>query len=246
MGAQASKQAVRRLPKTAKAETLESAPLESPSTIRAQVEAEAEALAAERKTEAIQEESRDPQLHKLLTELGPVKIEPTMTKMRMSDAMLGIIHERKRLEEAESVPSSALENRVSIDELFTILEHRKRLDPGTLDQPGALEALGKKYKMDTPTLETLYKYYNTMAVMPAATDDKDERRLGVWVNSKAEWKQAVNDTLSRQKEAARKAKEAALKEEMMAPPTTNAITEEKKDETEQQKKERELKELFSD
>ncbi|KAF7722958.1 hypothetical protein EC973_002469 [Apophysomyces ossiformis] len=229
MGAQTSKHAARQLPRKARPETLASVPRESPSQLRSQ-----EPTAAETKTDFIIEDSRDPQLHKKLTELGPVKVEPTRTKMRPNDAMLRILHERQRIEDAESLDQTA---NLSIDELFSILEMRKRIESGKHND--TIQAIAKKHHVDTKDIDTLFKYYNTMAVMPAAAIENGERLDAVWVNDKQDWLRAVQDTEKRN-ERLRKQKEEAMKDHHQGEPAGG------KRETLEERRQRQLQELFEE
>ncbi|KAI8355609.1 hypothetical protein EDC96DRAFT_515991 [Choanephora cucurbitarum] len=205
MGAQTSKVA-RKLPTKARPETLQSAPKESPSTISPTVNA-----ASELKDDFIKQDSRDPHLLDNLRSLGPVTIQPTITKMRTSDTMLGIIKQRHEVEQKEIQGLRATDGTISIDSLFALLEQRKRLAPGELEKPETRKAIMEKYKVDDNTLSTLLKYYNTMAIMPPFLDDKEERRLGIWVTNSVEWESSVRKVEERNA-VIKKAKEDALKD----------------------------------
>ncbi|KAI8638405.1 hypothetical protein BD408DRAFT_25204 [Parasitella parasitica] len=206
MGAQTSKVA-RKLPTKPRPETLQSLPKESPSTVGPTISA----ASVEFKTEFIEEESRDPQLHENLKTLGPVTIPPTITKMRPTDTMLKIMEQRKQAEEKELGWHAVSEDNMSVDSLFTLMEQRKRLQPHEIDQPEVRQALLQKYKIDEPTLATLLKYYNTMAIMPPVIDDKEERRMGVWVADKVDWESQVRQVDQRNTEI-KKARQEALKD----------------------------------
>ncbi|KAI9486308.1 MAG: hypothetical protein EXX96DRAFT_548591 [Benjaminiella poitrasii] len=227
MGAQSSKVA-RKLPTKAKPETLQNVPKESPSTIDA-------SIVSEIKTNFIKSDSQDPHLLENLKILGPVKIPPTVTKMRTTDTMLGIMKHRKDAEEeALAETSDSTKSLISIDLIFDLFEQRKRLAPGEIDQPHVRQALLKKYKLDNEsTLSTLLKYYNTIAVMPALGDDKNERRLGVWVDNKVDWEKKVQQ-IEKKNEEIKKAKQEAIKDNNRAKKT---------DEHEQDKA---LKDLFDE
>ena len=125
--------------------------------------------------------------------------------------MLNIIHERRIAEKKEIKGLTVSDGLISIDSLFTLLEQRKRLQPGEIDQPQVRKAILEKYQINEPTLATLLKYYNTMAIMPPAIDDKEERRMGIWVNDKVEWESKVKAVDNRNKEI-KKAREEAIKD----------------------------------
>lgn len=125
--------------------------------------------------------------------------------------MLNIIQQRKQEEQREIKGLVVSDGLLSIDSLFTLLEQRKRLNPGEIDKPDVRQAILEKYKLDEPTLSTLLKYYNTMAIMPPALDDKEERRLGIWVNDKLDWENSVKAVDQRNAQI-KKAKQQALKD----------------------------------
>ncbi|CEP07526.1 hypothetical protein [Parasitella parasitica] len=209
MGAQTSKVA-RKLPTKPRPETLKNTPKESPSTVGLMAN-----TASEFKTEFIEEEGRDPQLHENLKSLGPVTVPPTITKMRTTDTMLKIMNQRKQAEEKELGWHTVSDENISIDSLFTLMEQRKRLQPGEIDKPEIRQALLQKYKIDEPTLSILLKYYNTMAIMPPAIDDKEERRMGVWVMDKVDWESQVRQVDRRNAEI-KKSRQEALKDNNQA------------------------------
>lgn len=129
--------------------------------------------------------------------------------------MLGIINKRHEAEKREIKGLTVSEGMISIDSLFTLLEQRKRLNPGEIEKPEVRQALLEKYKLDEPTLSTLLKYYNTIAIMPPAIDDKEERRMGVWVNDKVDWESRVKKVDERNLRI-KKAREEAIKDNSRA------------------------------
>lgn len=133
--------------------------------------------------------------------------------------MLGIIQKRNEAEKKEIKGLTVSDGLISIDSLFTLLEQRKRLDPEEIDKPEIRQALLKKYEIDDPTLSTLLKYYNTMAIMPPAIDDKEERRVSVWITDKVDWETQVrnvherNEKIKKERQEAIKDNNRALKQE---------------------------------
>ncbi|CAO3637954.1 unnamed protein product [Cunninghamella blakesleeana] len=248
MGAQASKQVTRKLPKTARPETLTSTPRQSPATLQRQpdIDFKEEDLLKDL-------EKSNPQLLKNLAEIGPVTIPPTVTRMRKSDKMLGIIHERQRIEQEEEKDLETGQ-RINTDKLFTILDSRKHLPSKTTvlltyddneKSKKEWEELGQQFKIDASKMKLLYKYYNTITVMPPSNpDDKDERRTGLWIENKEEWKKAVDQTQERHR------LEKQLEEEKPTPEQDYKLTKEKEklDQTltEEERREKRLKNLFSD
>lgn len=148
--------------------------------------------------------------------------------------MLNIMKQRKEAEEKELKGYTVTDENMSIDSLFTLLEQRKRLQPGEIDKPEIRQAMLEKYKIDEPTLGTLFKYYNTMAIMPPAIDDKEERRLSVWVTDMVDWEKQVRQVDQRNAEI-KKARQEALKD-------NNRAKKEKEDNTE----DKALKDLFDE
>jgi hypothetical protein len=125
--------------------------------------------------------------------------------------MLGIMKHRHEAEKKELKGLTVTEDAISIDSLFTLLEQRKRLAAGEIDTPQVRQAILHKYKIDEPTLATLLKYYNNLAIMPPAIDDKEERRMGVWVTDKTDWANQVK-AVDRRNAEIKKAKEEAIKD----------------------------------
>lgn len=133
--------------------------------------------------------------------------------------MLGIIQKRHEAEQKEIKGLTVSDGLISIDSLFTLLEQRKRLNPGEIEKPEIREALLKKYEIDEPTLSTLLRNYNTMSIMPPAIDDKEERRVSVWINDKVDWETQVrsvhtrNEKIKKERQEAIKDNNRALKPE---------------------------------
>jgi hypothetical protein len=144
--------------------------------------------------------------------------------------MLGIVHERKKADSKELT-----EGIISIDAVYSLLEERKRLNPGEVDLVSTRQRWIEKYKVDQGTLSALLKYYGTMAVMPVAADDKEDRRMGVWVSDKADWERKVREVEERN-EKIEKAKKDALKD-------NNREKDGKENMSQEEKK---LKDLFED
>lgn len=147
--------------------------------------------------------------------------------------MLGIITKRQQEERREVKGLTVSDGLISVDSLFTLLEQRKRMNPGEIDKPDIRQALLKKYEIDEPTLSTLLKYYNTMAIMPPSIDDKEERRMGVWVTDKKDWEAQVK-TVDERNKAIKKARQEAMKD-------NNRATKPKENEQDQK-----LKDLFDE
>ncbi|KAI9246617.1 hypothetical protein BY458DRAFT_484502 [Sporodiniella umbellata] len=225
MGANASKVA-RKLPTVARPDTLKKAPLQSPATLEEQIK-----LASELKPEFLEEDGRDPHLDRHLKTIGTVSIPPTITKMRTTDNMLGIVSQRQKAD-AQELTS---EGTITIDSFFSLLEERKRLSPGEADLESTQQGWTKKYGIDPHTLSTVLKYYSTMAIMPVALDDKEDRRAGVWVTDRVDWETKVKQVEERNK-LIEAAKQKAIED-------NNRIKSEQGSSTSDQKK---LKDLFEE
>ncbi|KAG2228277.1 hypothetical protein INT45_011069 [Circinella minor] len=245
MGAQASKEVARRLPKQVKNDNL-SKPTSSPSSIQDDYRQSGKVSLSEEP----EVEERDPELHRKLAELGPVKIEPTYTRMRTSDNMLHIMRERQRIEEDEDLGRlSQVPNRTTIDVIFSALEQRKRLAPGDLDNDKVLKGLSRDYELDVPTLKTLYKYFNTITVLPARVDDEKNRKHGIWAENRQEWQQAMDAAIARNEEIKKKSQEKKLTTEQKQEQQFETTKTDKKSErplTEEEKREKRLQDLFED
>lgn len=156
--------------------------------------------------------------------------------------MLGILRERQRVESDEQTTNN---HRITTDALFSVLEHRKHLSPNALDdQPGKWEELSKECGgVDVSSLKALFKYYNTITVMPPANpEDKSERRQGLWVENKVDWKALVEETQKRH-QLERQAKENSLRD------TEQKIDQQQQPqskESQEDRRQRHLKDLFVD
>jgi hypothetical protein len=155
--------------------------------------------------------------------------------------MLGILRERQRVENDDQTTT----NRITTGALFSVLEHRKHLSPNALDsKPEKWDELSKECGgVDVASLKTLFKYYNTITAMPPANpEDKSERRQGLWVENKVDWKTAVEETQKRH-QMERQAKENSLRdteqklEQQQAPQSK---------ESQEERRQRHLKDLFVD
>ncbi|ORX52425.1 hypothetical protein DM01DRAFT_1336796 [Hesseltinella vesiculosa] len=222
MGAQASKQVARKLPTQPRPETFENIPHTSPATLKESHQA-FQAVDMEEP-----EETADPNHLANLSKLGPVSIPPMVTKMRKSDRMLGIINERKRMDQQEIDDPNATQ-RMTIDKIYALLEQRKH-EPA---QPLPWTKLSADTGIPQEQLQSLFKHFNTITVMPSADPhDPTARRLGVWVENKEQWTKAIEDTNRRHTQ------EKQQIEDLERKPTDTTTNESERD--------RKLKDLFSD
>ncbi|CAM0140231.1 hypothetical protein VKS41_007809 [Umbelopsis sp. WA50703] len=239
MGAQASKQAARKFPQQANTVTVRQAPKASPSSIyhpeNPQSPPAEQYIADDHKSQAIEEDGKDPDLAKNLAEIGQVNIPEFRTKYRQSDPMLKIIQQRNQVEKDEEydplLPSSRrAENRITIDDLYAVLEQRKLFSADRTDQQ--MQTISEKFGLDKPSVQTLYKYVNNITPLDVGSDD--ERQRGVWVNSREQMDRYAEQAraIAQKREQARKADKAEQAGDSKAGTKS--------------KKEKELEELFTD
>ncbi|KAG2177571.1 hypothetical protein INT44_008083 [Umbelopsis vinacea] len=228
MGAQASKQVARKFPQQANPEILSQVPKTSPSSTHSSSHLNSTPdtayVADDYKSEAIEEDGRDPDFAKKLNTIG------------QSDSMLQIMRQRSQLEKAEDfdplVPKSQkAENRITIDDLYSLLEQRKLLPASASSQE--LQQLTSKYPLNQQTVQTLFKYVNN--ITPFDVGSEDERQRGVWVENREGFKSYIQQaqTITKKREESRKA-EKADKPNSAQP------------DSERRRKEKELEDLFTD
>jgi hypothetical protein len=149
--------------------------------------------------------------------------------------MLQIIRRRNQVENAEEfdplVPSSQkAENRITIDDLYALLEQRKMLPADASDQH--LKPFTEKYPLNQSTIQTLFKYVNN--ITPFEVGNDDERQRGVWVDNKDVFRRYVEQS----QEVTKKQKESRRVDKTDKPSDLSSGA--------QRKKEKELEELFTD
>ncbi|OZJ01828.1 hypothetical protein BZG36_04785 [Bifiguratus adelaidae] len=226
MGHSASK--ARRFPQQIKAVEK---PAVSPTTVD---KSRYDTAASETRTSVIEEDARDPDLHKKLADLGPVQIADLKTPYRTNDTMIEIVRQRQRQDAAEPSPYSSPspantpQNLITTSSLFALLQTRNHLSRS--QQADALPDLSRQYGLDQDTIKSLFLYVNTFTV----DGEEGDRKRGVWVED-AESMQQVEQ----------RAQQAALNKSApaTASPTLEA-KEEQKDKTPTNPKK--IKELFED
>lgn len=157
------------------------------------------------------------------------------TLCAQSDPMLKIIQQRSEVEKAEEydplLPSSRkAENRITIDDLYAVLEQRKLFTADRTDQQ--MQSISEKFGLDKESVQILYKYVNNITPLDVGSDD--ERQRGVWVNSRQQLDKYAEqaNAIAQKREQARKADKAEHTGD------THAST--------KSKKEKELEDLFID
>jgi Zn-finger nucleic acid-binding protein len=150
--------------------------------------------------------------------------------------MLQIIRQRSRVEKAEDFDpllpkSQKAENRIAIDDLYSLLEQRKLLSGKASSQD--VQQLTSKYPLNQQTVQTLFKYVNN--ITPFDVGSEDERQRGVWVENREELKSYIqqSQTITKKREESRKAEKADK------PNSTQP-------DSERRRKEKELEDLFTD
>jgi Zn-finger nucleic acid-binding protein len=149
--------------------------------------------------------------------------------------MLQIIRKRSQVEKSEEfdplVPSSQkAQNRITIDDLYTLLEQRKMLPADASEQH--LQVFQEKYPLNQSTVKTLFKYVNNITAFDVGMDD--ERQRGVWVDNRDELKTYVEQAqaIAKKRQDSRKVDKADKTND----PHSDA----------QRKKEKQLEELFTE
>ncbi|KAI0797824.1 hypothetical protein C8Q75DRAFT_729047 [Abortiporus biennis] len=136
--------------------------------------------ASETRTEAIEQDSKDPQLAANLNRLGPVKVDHMQTIRPAATRINRALQQRlKSEEEASSTRTSR--NLLHAFSLSDLLEERK-----SVTSQKELENLAKKYNIDVAKMETVALFVNSPSVDPASVklvvEDGVEKRT-----MKASW-----------------------------------------------------------
>jgi hypothetical protein len=140
---------------------------------------------SETKDESIMSESRDDDLAKNLQLLGQVSVPgkgiPTSSTSSLHEnAMLGILQERRRIDESSAAGISTL-NELSARGLSNLFDDRKSAK--SLQEA---DQLCRDYGMDPRLIQELSKFVNSPSisrVLPSNDPDEDDRRLAKWVDA---------------------------------------------------------------
>ncbi|GAA5910939.1 uncharacterized protein JCM6883_000650 [Sporobolomyces salmoneus] len=141
--------------------------------------------ASETKDESIIAESRDPDLAKNLRMLGQVKVpgKGMASTLHTDNAMLGILQERQRVDDAVAAGIST-PNQLSARSLSNLLDDRK-----SAKSKEEADQIAVEYGMDPELVRTLARHVNSPSismVLPSSDPDEDDRRLAKWVDPPAE------------------------------------------------------------
>ncbi|GAA6004960.1 uncharacterized protein JCM10292_002576 [Rhodotorula paludigena] len=139
--------------------------------------------ASETKSQAILQDSQDPNFARNLAQLGQVAVPGKgQPAFRTDNAMIDILAERQRAEEAlEQAPPSQIRNQLSARGLANLFDDRK-----LCKSQSELDELAREYGMDPATVEALAKHINTPAVseipLPSSDPNEPPKRLAKWVD----------------------------------------------------------------
>jgi hypothetical protein len=139
---------------------------------------------SEIKNEAIDRDSRDPQLLSNLSRLGPVRVDHHMQSYRLDD-QVNRMHQTRARSEIEATPSHAARNRILSATLSELLDERKQATSFK-----ELERIANKYDMDIAKLESLARFVNTPTIgegTTTRTKDTNEEQI---ITSTAVWAEA--------------------------------------------------------
>ncbi|KAI0340521.1 hypothetical protein BDW22DRAFT_1359916 [Trametopsis cervina] len=173
----ASSKAARQFPKSTTKPTWAGAHTPEPG-VRLPVQANQppEALrASETRTEAIEQDSRDPHFHAKLTQLGPVKVDHHMRTYQPAVDHAKHLYETRRRSELEARSFQASRNHVLATSLSELLEECK-----SVKSRQEFEKLALRYDIEPAKLENLRRLVNNPVVDPSTVvktvgDDGEER-----------------------------------------------------------------------
>ncbi|GAA5881281.1 hypothetical protein JCM3774_000951 [Rhodotorula dairenensis] len=185
MGAGASKQAAKATSNRAAAAAQKPLPQRAAPGARPEPPSDAAPpRASETKSDAIRRESEDPDFARKLAALGQVKV-PTPGSAyvpRQDNPMLGIMAERRRVEEiAEQTPPHKVRNVLSAGTLAHLFDERK-----ACKTQAELDNLSREFGMDPEIVERLAKHLNSPSISKIALPTKDAndtpKQLAQWVD----------------------------------------------------------------
>ncbi|KAI0637142.1 hypothetical protein C8Q77DRAFT_550541 [Trametes polyzona] len=140
--------------------------------------------ASETKTEAIEQDSKDPHLLANLSKLGQVRVDHHMQAVKPAADQAQRLFQTRLRSEDEARSARPPRNHLVAASLMDLLEERKYVAT-----PQKLEELAKQYGMDLDKLERLARYVNSVSVHPGSVkrtvnDDGTEETtmLASWVN----------------------------------------------------------------
>ncbi|GAA5932673.1 uncharacterized protein JCM15063_002174 [Sporobolomyces koalae] len=142
-------------------------------------------LASATKDEAILAESRDPDLAKNLHRLGQVSVpgKGMASTLHTDNAMLGILQERQRVDDAVAAGIST-PDQLSARALSNLLDDRK-----SAKSKQEADEIAREYGMDPKLIDELARHINSPSismVLPSSDPDEDDRRLAKWVDGPSE------------------------------------------------------------
>ncbi|KAI0062380.1 hypothetical protein BV25DRAFT_1870471 [Artomyces pyxidatus] len=183
----ASSKAARTLPKTASKPPPSWAGTRTPGFGDAPAaEAARRPLASETRSEAIEKDSRDPQLLANLSRLGPVRVDHHMQTIRTQETHTNRLFRSRARSEEDAAGAQTPRNRLWGYALAELLDERKTV--GTREEYGQL---AERFGMDAEKLDSVARYVNS----PSIREDSVKRVIGEdgeeRVTMTAEWREPV-------------------------------------------------------
>ncbi|KAI0086301.1 hypothetical protein BDY19DRAFT_1074916 [Irpex rosettiformis] len=160
----ASSKVTRKLPKTKPSWSSARTPasgepvVQSPKQANLPPEAQ---RASETRTEAIEEDSRDPHFLAKLNQLGPVKVDHHMRTYQATASHARHAYETRKQSELEARSFRPSKNHILVSSLGDLLNECK-----AATSPQEIEAIAQRYGIDVSTLENLRNLVNNPTVDP--------------------------------------------------------------------------------
>ncbi|EMD38582.1 hypothetical protein CERSUDRAFT_113766 [Gelatoporia subvermispora B] len=143
--------------------------------------------ASETKDEAIERDSKDPQLLANISRLGPVAVDHHMRTVRLTADSTNQTFQTRLQSEVEARSSRQTHNHLLPSSLFDLLNERK-----AVTRPADIENLAKRYGIDAARLESLARFVTPPSIREETTtktvgEDGIEKvtMTAVWVDPTA-------------------------------------------------------------
>ncbi|KAI0693746.1 hypothetical protein BC835DRAFT_1352715 [Cytidiella melzeri] len=176
----ASSKATRQFPKTASKPTWAGARTQPPDEagvpqLKQADQPSAAQRASETRTEAIEQDSRDPHFLAKLNRLGPVKVDHHMRSYQPAADLVQHVYQTRRESELEARTFRPSRNHLLTARLSELLDECKMVK-----SPQDLESLAQLYDIDVAKLENLRRLVNNPVVDPSTVvktvgEDGEER-----------------------------------------------------------------------
>ncbi|GAA6023829.1 hypothetical protein JCM10207_005387 [Rhodosporidiobolus poonsookiae] len=144
---------------------------------------------SETKSDAIKRDAQDPTFAANLASLGQVRVPGKgQAAFRTDNAMLNILAERQRAEEAAEQfgygSRTNIRNQLSARTLANLLDERKEAKT-----PQELDELAREYGMDPEVVAQVARFVNTPSLskieLPTTDPNETPKKLAVWVDPPA-------------------------------------------------------------